>query len=112
MNRPEIACTLDPLYYPASLTTGYASLPTMSSTPAHRIDGSTKFETHRQFAAIARRKLFEAVQLLGFWTAIALPFTYLPLLYQGSLTPTSSAFAAVVALNVLAVLVGHGHDHS
>lgn len=84
----------------------------MPSTPAHRTDGSTEFETPWQFATVARRKLFASVQFLGFWTAVALPFVYLPLLYQGTLTPTSIPFATLVGLNVLAVLVGHGHDHA
>ncbi|WP_327052954.1 hypothetical protein [Halomicrococcus gelatinilyticus] len=82
----------------------------MSSTPAHRTDGSTEFDTSLQFATVARRKLFESVQFLGFWTAIALPFVYLPLLYQGSLSPTSSSFAVIVVLNLVAVFVGHGYD--
>lgn len=45
---------------------------------------------------------------IAFWTAIVLPFLYLPLLATG-LTSTSTvvAFVLLVALNVAALVVGH-----
>jgi len=47
---------------------------------------------------------------LAFWTAIALPFLHLPLLATGLESwPTFAAFLVLVALNVLALVVGHPH---
>jgi hypothetical protein len=46
----------------------------------------------------------------AFWAAIALPFLHLPLLVTGLDSPTTlGAFVALLALNVVALLVGHPH---
>ncbi|MEF8979949.1 MAG: hypothetical protein V5A39_13960 [Haloarculaceae archaeon] len=45
---------------------------------------------------------------LAFWAAIALPFLHLPLLVSGLDSETRIlAFVALLACNVLALLVGH-----
>lgn len=53
------------------------------------------------------------VTAVAFWTAIALPFLHLPLLLLTGLSApnTTSAFVALLGLNVLALLVGHPHLH-
>jgi hypothetical protein len=53
------------------------------------------------------------VRFLGFWSAVALPFLHIPLLLTGlDGTPEVLAFLALFALNVVALVVGHGHgDH-
>lgn len=47
----------------------------------------------------------------SFYAAVALPLAYVPLLVAGLETvPQVTAFAALLALNLLALVVGHGHD--
>jgi uncharacterized membrane protein len=46
----------------------------------------------------------------AFWTAIVLPFVYLPLLATGlNTTEAQLLFVVLVALNVVMVIVGHSH---
>jgi hypothetical protein len=51
---------------------------------------------------------------VAFWAAIALPFLHLPLLATTGLdsSTTAAAFAALLVLNVVALIVGHSHDRS
>ncbi|MFB6139183.1 MAG: hypothetical protein ABEJ26_01960 [Halosimplex sp.] len=48
---------------------------------------------------------------VAFWAAVALPFLHLPLLLATGLSsePYTNAFLALLAANVLALLVGHSH---
>jgi len=53
----------------------------------------------------------EPLRTVGFWTAVALPALHVPLLLSGLDTAGEVvAFAALVALNALALWAGHGHD--
>ena len=54
--------------------------------------------------------LTKPLEAVGFWSAIALPFLYVPLLATG-ITDTSSQLAALVliGLHVAALVVGHKH---
>lgn len=53
------------------------------------------------------------VRAVGFWLAIALPIGYLPLLTLAPATLADPAsIGAVVATNLLAIGVGHGHEPS
>jgi len=56
------------------------------------------------------RSVLKPVRVLGFWTAVALPFLHIPLLLTG-LDGASDTFAflTLFVLNVLALLVGHPH---
>lgn len=46
----------------------------------------------------------------AFWAAIALPFLHLPLLVTGlETTRMTAAFIVLLALNVVALVVGHSH---
>ncbi|GCF14832.1 hypothetical protein Harman_27670 [Haloarcula mannanilytica] len=57
--------------------------------------------------------LVSAVRGIAFWTAIALPFLYLPLLITGlNSGATRIAFVALVVCNAVALLVGHSHRES
>jgi hypothetical protein len=50
----------------------------------------------------------KTVEAVAFWSAIALPFVYLPLLLVGLQTVSlQAAFALLVALNGVAILLGH-----
>lgn len=50
------------------------------------------------------------LEVVGFWSAIALPFLYVPLLFTGISTQGELlTFIGLLALNVAALLAGHGH---
>lgn len=52
--------------------------------------------------------LVTRVQMLGFWSAISLPFLYVPLLVSGlDSTEMTGAFLALLAMNLVALLVGY-----
>jgi hypothetical protein len=60
-----------------------------------------------------RCRLVGLGQRVAFWTAIVLPFTYLPLLVAGFESSSMfAAFLSLVALNLLALLVGHPHGQT
>lgn len=62
---------------------------------------------------IGRRLRTAATPLrtVGFWAAVALPALHVPLLLTGLDTAgEAAAFATLVALNALALWLGHGHD--
>jgi hypothetical protein len=53
------------------------------------------------------------LRTVGFWAAVSLPFLHVPLLLTGlDSTADTLAFAGLFALNLLALLLGHGHDPS
>jgi hypothetical protein len=54
--------------------------------------------------------LVETARTVAFWTAIALPFLYLPLLLTGGQN-TGVVVTALVVVNVAALVVGHGHEN-
>lgn len=57
------------------------------------------------------RSLKGPAQFLSFWIAIALPFVHLPLLAQGLGDPgVTLTFFALLAINALALYVGHGYN--
>ncbi|MHC3378391.1 hypothetical protein [Haloarcula sp. H-GB5] len=54
--------------------------------------------------------LVSAVRGIAFWTAIALPFLYLPLLVTGlNSGATRIAFVALVVCNAVTLRIGHAH---
>jgi hypothetical protein len=50
------------------------------------------------------------LQATAFWSAVAMPFLYVPLLLGGLEGGEFTAFLALVAANALVLVVGHGHD--
>ncbi|WP_228546297.1 hypothetical protein [Halegenticoccus tardaugens] len=57
----------------------------------------------------ALRTAAAPVRFVGFWAAVALPFLYVPLLYDGLEGGRTIVFVFLVALNALALVAGHGH---
>lgn len=55
--------------------------------------------------AYVRRPL----EATAFWTAVVLPFLYLPLLAGGFTGNDPYAFAALLVVNLVALLGGHGY---
>ncbi|MFD1563629.1 hypothetical protein ACFR99_08720 [Haloarchaeobius amylolyticus] len=54
--------------------------------------------------------LVTSIRAVGFWTAIAMPFLYLPLLATGlSSSFDAVLFVCLVVGNLLALYVGHPH---
>lgn len=65
---------------------------------------------HEQRARQLARSIKAPAQFLSFWIAIALPFVHLPLLTQGLGDPeVTLTFTALLAVNVVALYLGHGH---
>ncbi|WP_207890186.1 hypothetical protein [Natrarchaeobius chitinivorans] len=54
--------------------------------------------------------LAEPIRRAGFWTAIVIPFLYVPVLANGLTTwLESSLFLCLLVINVLALYVGHAY---
>lgn len=64
------------------------------ATPADRLAGA----------------LSGVVTFLAFWVGTLLPLTYVPLLVGGVLATRPLAFALLLAVNVTAMVVGHGYN--
>lgn len=66
--------------------------------------------TSTPFDVVVRSALFRPIEALAFWTAIVLPFLYLPLLFIGlETTGELAVFFGLVALNIVAFIVGQGY---
>jgi hypothetical protein len=56
------------------------------------------------------RSVLKPVRVLGFWSAVALPFLHIPLLVTGLDGASETlAFLALFALNVVALVLGHSY---
>lgn len=56
-----------------------------------------------------RPRLARTVRAAAFWTAVALPFAYLHLLWGGLTAPEVGVFFALLAVNAVALVLGHEH---
>ncbi|MFW5939779.1 MAG: hypothetical protein ACOCSD_06530 [Halolamina sp.] len=74
------------------------------STPSH-LD-----EVLPEQAATVAASLSGPLQATAFWSAVALPFVFLLLIATGTVWDRPVAFGALLALNALAFLGGHGYD--
>lgn len=61
-------------------------------------------------AATVAASVLGPVRAAAFWTAVALPVTYLPLVATGAVWDLPLVFCALLTLNVAAFLVGHDYD--
>jgi hypothetical protein len=86
------------------------SNPTLHSDSNRHDESNT---TERPMASSFRQFTAPVVstgQMVGFWTAIGIPFLYLPLLSVGTTSKTDLlVFGALLVVNVLALLAGRGH---
>lgn len=65
----------------------------------------------RSTLGTARSHVVTPLRLLGFWSAIALPFLYVPLLATGLERPEELwVFLTLLAANVVAVGIGHSYS--
>ena len=82
------------------------STPTMGSTQTKRTALAVRTAQH------GRAALGRSVRWLSFWAAIILPLLYLPLLYVGIGAQTGALFLGLLALQLIALLAGHGYNQS
>ena len=61
-------------------------------------------------AAAVAAVVLGPVRAAAFWSAVALPVAYLPLVATGIVWDRPLAFCALLTLNAVAFLVGHAHD--
>lgn len=71
-----------------------------------RVRGSELPRSAISFAA----SMLGPVRAAAFWSAVALPLTYLPMVATGAVWDRPVVFCALLALNAVAFLAGHGHD--
>jgi len=86
-----------------------------TSTPTTNADGGTAGGQgtgpfRRLSDGFHASSLTTPLEVAGFWSAVLLPFVYLPLLLGGLHTQRAAlTFGGLLALHVLAVVAGHGH---
>ena len=59
--------------------------------------------------ATAIQMAMAPVRFVAFWAAVALPFLYVPLLFDGIDGGRAIVFLGLLAANAVALVVGHGH---
>jgi len=74
------------------------------SSPTERARTAAEATVSRSLALLAG-----AVRAAGFWTAALVPLSYPFLLATDAVTRYPLAFVALLVVNVVALLVGHGH---
>lgn len=71
---------------------------------------SRRERNHRTPSGQYLGSLTGAIEMVGFWTAVALPFLYVPLFVTGLDTmPQRVTLVGLIALNIIALIVGHRH---
>jgi fatty acid desaturase len=91
-------------------------VPTMSNSstnlPRERLSQLRERVPDEQQLPTGVKLVAAPLRFVGFWAAIALPFMYMPLLYGGLQASELTVFVALVALNALALVVGHNYARS
>lgn len=83
---------------------------TMSS-PSIRRDTVREQQPEQSLVRRSLSMMETPVRTVGFWSAVSLPFLHVPLLLTGlDSTADALAFATLLALNLCALLIGHGHE--
>jgi len=88
-----------------------ASPPSLSDQPSAGSSSTTESpdDAHGVFGRVTLG-LVTSIRAVGFWTAIAMPFLYLPLLATGlSSSFDGILFVCLLVGNLLALYVGHPH---
>jgi hypothetical protein len=82
----------------------------MSTLPAMSPSTQTPLEQLSEHAQAGNTSiLLAAPQAVAFWSAIALPLAYMPLLYGGLNGSEALLLIGLVAANLVAFVLGHGH---
>ena len=85
------------------MSTNSPSLWPIDESPTHLAD--TLLGSARTVAEHLRPLL----QATAFWSAVAMPFLYVPLLVGGLTSGETVTFVGLLVLNVVALVLGHGH---
>lgn len=85
------------------------------SLPSLHNDGTSANTDTKQFLNRSIRLWLSALarplEAVAFWSAIALPFLYLPILVSGlESTAQLTAFLALLALHTVAIVSGHRYN--
>jgi hypothetical protein len=60
-------------------------------------------------ARSVRHTVSGPARFVGFWATVALPFLYVPLVYDGFQSGEATVFVALLLVNAVAVLLGQGY---
>ena len=80
----------------------------MSSAASTASDHSS-LESGSTVGATAVRMAIGPIRFVGFWAAVALPFLYVPLLFDGIDGGRALVFLGLLVANVVALVVGHDY---
>ncbi|MFO7833276.1 MAG: hypothetical protein R6V31_04295 [Halohasta sp.] len=78
-------------------------------TPNHGQNANVESGSIETLARQGTVALRATIRRVSFWAAILLPVVYLPLLSSGSGAETGSLVLGLLALNLIALFVGHNH---
>jgi hypothetical protein len=81
----------------------------MSNSPTRDAPSAAREVISVETLRAGARVVAPPVRFVSFWAAVALPFLYLPLLLGGLAGGEATAFTALVAAHVLALLAGHDY---
>ncbi|WP_396611907.1 hypothetical protein ACH9L7_01060 [Haloferax sp. S1W] len=80
-----------------------------STVPRERLSQLREVITDAQNVNTGVKLVAAPLRFVGFWTAVALPFLYLPLLHDGLKSGEITVFVTLVAVNAIALVVGHNY---
>ncbi len=86
--------------------------PMKNLTPNRGQNTSGDADSAAAFARQSTRLIGSTIRRISFWSAILLPLVYLPLLFVGLGPQTGYIVIGLLALNLIALLVGHNHTHN
>ncbi|ATW88954.1 hypothetical protein halTADL_2207 [Halohasta litchfieldiae] len=81
-------------------------------TPTHGQNTSVEADSVTDAARRGTLALEASIRGVSFWAAILLPLVYLPLLSGGLEPQTGYIVIGLLALNLIALFVGHSHTHN
>ena len=81
----------------------------MSPSEASPLAGLNAARLSHPTLETLRTAVLSPVRAFAFWTAIALPLLYVPMLSTGVVWEHPLALLSLFLLNGVALLVGHGH---
>ncbi|MCU4741206.1 hypothetical protein OB955_06475 [Halobacteria archaeon AArc-m2/3/4] len=83
---------------------------TTPSSPETESRDQPSSNSHAHPLRNSLRSLKGPTQFVGFWTAVALPFVHVSLIASGLEGTVALVFLALLALNFVALYVGHGYN--
>ncbi|MCO8265379.1 hypothetical protein ACOZ4B_07085 [Haloferax prahovense] len=83
-----------------------------STVPRERLSQLRDVVTEEQPLRLGFELVAAPLRFVGFWAAVALPFLYVPLLFGGLEAGEFTVFGGLLALNALALVLGHNYARS